>query len=122
MTRTFIDDDNYSNYLGAILPAILINKKISKRKDAEQRQKLAQIEQEGARQRMEFAKNFEERRKAEKDLKDAELKEAKAVADKNLADTGNVPQSKPSNIKKIALIGGGVLVVGIVLYIALRKK
>ena len=127
MSKIFVNDSDYSNFIFAspvlVAGALVKNKKDIKRKDAQHKVNMAELEKKEAENRISFAKSFEERRIAEQDKANAEKKlddAKKEVEDvKNDVET---PTNKKSKTKTIALIGGGIVLVGLVVFLMVRKK
>jgi uncharacterized protein (DUF3084 family) len=120
----FIDDSAYSNAEGAYLLSPLglgygvVKDALSEKKNkAKHKVYLASLKEKEAENRASFSKTFEERRKAEQDV--SEAKQEVSNAKNELANVEEKPKPK---MTKYILIGGGVLVVGLVLFLALRKK
>ena len=128
--NTFIDDNQYSNLVpfapivGGV--ALIKSKKDRKRKDAQQKIMLAEMEKVKAEKRMAFAKTFEERKKAEQDKSSAEDKidEGKKEMAQATDEANKVENvGGGSKTKKYLIIGGVlVLVIGIGIYLKFRNK
>jgi hypothetical protein len=126
--NTFVGDSHYNNFLPliAVAPAILIKKKMAKKKDAEQRKNMANISLREADNRLAVATTIEARRKAEADKLDAENKILKAEADKaeaekSIAEVSTTTPPPPSDNKKYLMIGGGIVAL-IVIVVLLKRK
>jgi rRNA maturation endonuclease Nob1 len=122
-----MSDNEYSNFLPilAIGGSALINKKQAKKKDAQSKLRIAQINKEAALKRLAEVKEYEAKRKAEEDLKKASAEEDKAKqevvkADEDLQKATYEPSSTDKK-KKLIYVGIGVGVL-LGLYLILRKK
>lgn len=120
-------DGGYSNFVPilAVGAAALINKKSRKKKDAQSKLRIAQIEKDAAKKRLAEVKEYEAKRKAEEDLKKAILEEEKASkevekADEELRKAQSGEQST-DNKKKLIYIGVGVVAL-VGLFLIFRKR
>jgi len=119
-------DSRYSNFvpLVAVGVAALINKKAQKKKDAQFKLNVANINKMAAQNRLAETQEYGAKKKAEEELKKANAEQEKASQEVAKADEELKKASEGESAtkqKKTMLIVGGVVVLGIVLYVALRK-